>query len=262
MSILYSVFFNTPSYHRHMVLCILCPECHWCCVNNIPGDHFTASLWSLMKAIGYFTCAFHHRFHRPLCQARINWKSGLNILSRAGFFKEVCVFWCELSKWLADWLCVVLSLCSTLSSCVHAVVALLYPLSWQHTFIPVLPTSMVDIVCCPTPFLVGILSSSLPKLKDLPVEEVRTSASVPDLSHTLSQTPQLPAVLLSPIMFVAIGHYVKCVHVCWGAYRPGDNNIWLSVVRSGEGTHFQNLWNIACIVCQSIQGHSVYVAFF
>uniref|UniRef100_A0A6Q2XY16 UDENN domain-containing protein n=1 Tax=Esox lucius TaxID=8010 RepID=A0A6Q2XY16_ESOLU len=60
---------------------------------------------------------------------------------------------------------------STLSSCIHAVVALLYPFSWQHTFIPVLPASMVDIVCCPTPFLVGLLSSSLPKLKDLPVEE-------------------------------------------------------------------------------------------
>ncbi|EMP38299.1 Suppression of tumorigenicity 5 protein [Chelonia mydas] len=41
----------------------------------------------------------------------------------------------------------------------------------QHTFIPVLPSSMIDIVCCPTPFLVGLLSSSLPKLKELPVEE-------------------------------------------------------------------------------------------
>ncbi|XP_071371871.1 DENN domain-containing protein 2B isoform X1 [Centroberyx affinis] len=60
---------------------------------------------------------------------------------------------------------------STLSSCIHAVVALLYPFSWQHTFIPVLPGSMVDIVCCPTPFLVGLLSSSMPKLKELPVEE-------------------------------------------------------------------------------------------
>lgn len=68
-----------------------------------------------------------------------------------------------------------LSVClstSTLSSCSHAVVALLYPFSWQHTFIPVLPASMIDIVCCPTPFLVGLLSSSLPKLKELPVEEV------------------------------------------------------------------------------------------
>ncbi|KAM4723199.1 DENN domain-containing protein 2B [Rhinophrynus dorsalis] len=60
---------------------------------------------------------------------------------------------------------------STLSSCSHAIVALLYPFSWQHTFIPVLPSSMIDIVCCPTPFLVGLLSSSLPKLKELPVEE-------------------------------------------------------------------------------------------
>ncbi|KAM8876297.1 DENN domain-containing protein 2B isoform 1-T1 [Synchiropus picturatus] len=60
---------------------------------------------------------------------------------------------------------------STLSSCMHAVVALLYPFSWQHTFIPVLPGSMLDIVCCPTPFLVGLLSSSLPKIKELPVEE-------------------------------------------------------------------------------------------
>ncbi|XP_060694906.1 suppression of tumorigenicity 5 protein isoform X2 [Hemiscyllium ocellatum] len=60
---------------------------------------------------------------------------------------------------------------STLSSCAHAVVALLYPFSWQHTFIPVLPSSMIDIVCCPTPFLVGLLSSSLSKLKELPVEE-------------------------------------------------------------------------------------------
>uniref|UniRef100_UPI00398F0E57 DENN domain-containing protein 2B n=1 Tax=Pristiophorus japonicus TaxID=55135 RepID=UPI00398F0E57 len=60
---------------------------------------------------------------------------------------------------------------STLSNCAHAVVALLYPFSWQHTFIPVLPSSMIDIVCCPTPFLVGLLSSSLPKLKELPVEE-------------------------------------------------------------------------------------------
>uniref|UniRef100_A0A3P9HM67 DENN domain containing 2B n=1 Tax=Oryzias latipes TaxID=8090 RepID=A0A3P9HM67_ORYLA len=67
---------------------------------------------------------------------------------------------------------------STLSSCMHAVVALLYPFSWQHTFIPVLPGSMLDIVCCPTPFLVGLLSSSLPKLKELPVEEVSAVPNV------------------------------------------------------------------------------------
>uniref|UniRef100_A0A674B4A9 DENN domain containing 2A n=1 Tax=Salmo trutta TaxID=8032 RepID=A0A674B4A9_SALTR len=62
---------------------------------------------------------------------------------------------------------------STLSQCCHAMVALLYPFTWQHTYIPVLPPSMLDIVCTPTPFIVGLLSSSLPSLKELPIEEVR-----------------------------------------------------------------------------------------
>ncbi|XP_062239136.1 DENN domain-containing protein 2A-like [Platichthys flesus] len=61
---------------------------------------------------------------------------------------------------------------STLSQCCHAVVALLYPFVWQHTYIPVLPSAMLDIVCTPTPFIVGLLSSSLPQLTDLPLEEV------------------------------------------------------------------------------------------
>ncbi|CAB1316989.1 unnamed protein product, partial [Coregonus sp. 'balchen'] len=61
---------------------------------------------------------------------------------------------------------------STLSQCCHAVVALLYPFTWQHTYIPVLPPAMLDIVCTPTPFIVGLLSSSLPQLTELPLEEV------------------------------------------------------------------------------------------
>ncbi|NXU50315.1 DEN2C protein, partial [Turnix velox] len=61
---------------------------------------------------------------------------------------------------------------STLSKCGHAAVATLYPFTWQHTYIPVLPASMIDIVCSPTPFLIGILSCSLPQLHDLPIEEV------------------------------------------------------------------------------------------
>lgn len=64
------------------------------------------------------------------------------------------------------------SSCSTLSQCCHAVVALLYPFVWQHTYIPVLPQAMLDIVCTPTPFIVGLLSSSLPQLTELPLEEV------------------------------------------------------------------------------------------
>lgn len=54
--------------------------------------------------------------------------------------------------------------------------ALLYPFVWQHTYIPVLPPAMLDIVCTPTPFIVGLLSSSLPQLTELPLEEVRDSS--------------------------------------------------------------------------------------
>ncbi|KAM5255771.1 DENN domain-containing protein 2A [Ctenodactylus gundi] len=61
---------------------------------------------------------------------------------------------------------------STLSKCCHAMVALIYPFSWQHTYIPVLPPAMIDIVCSPTPFLIGLLFSSLPLLRELPLEEV------------------------------------------------------------------------------------------
>lgn len=54
---------------------------------------------------------------------------------------------------------------STLSSCVQACVALLYPFSWQHVFIPVLPLAMIQFVCAPVPFVVGLLAAHLPELQ-------------------------------------------------------------------------------------------------
>ncbi|XP_040009449.1 DENN domain-containing protein 2C isoform X2 [Xiphias gladius] len=61
---------------------------------------------------------------------------------------------------------------SVLSRCGHAALALLYPFTWQHTFVPVLPASMLDISCSPTPFLIGVLAPCLPRLLELPIEEV------------------------------------------------------------------------------------------
>lgn len=84
------------------------------------------------------------------------------------FFAAIC--WC---KYASTVMLLCLFLFSTLSKCCHAMVALLYPFTWQHTYIPVLPPSMIDIVCTPTPFIVGLLSSSLSHLKELPLEEVR-----------------------------------------------------------------------------------------
>ncbi|KAF4110250.1 DENN domain-containing protein 2C [Onychostoma macrolepis] len=59
-----------------------------------------------------------------------------------------------------------------LSRCAHSALALLYPFTWQHTFVPVLPASMLDICCSPTPFVMGALSPSLPEVLDMPIEEV------------------------------------------------------------------------------------------
>ncbi|XP_037046697.1 DENN domain-containing protein 1A isoform X6 [Bradysia coprophila] len=43
-----------------------------------------------------------------------------------------------------------------LSSCVQAANAFLYPMVWQHIFIPILPMKMREILCAPMPFLIGV----------------------------------------------------------------------------------------------------------
>lgn len=44
----------------------------------------------------------------------------------------------------------------TLSSCVHAAMAILYPFAWQHVFIPLLPTDMLEYASAPMPFVIGV----------------------------------------------------------------------------------------------------------
>ncbi|XP_029802329.1 DENN domain-containing protein 2D isoform X2 [Suricata suricatta] len=61
---------------------------------------------------------------------------------------------------------------STLSQCIHAAAALLYPFNWAHTYIPVVPESLLDTVCCPTPFMVGVQMRFRQQVLDSPMEEV------------------------------------------------------------------------------------------
>ncbi|GAB1287973.1 DENN domain-containing protein 2D [Apodemus speciosus] len=60
----------------------------------------------------------------------------------------------------------------TLSQCIHAAAALLYPFSWAHTYIPVVPESLLATVCCPTPFMVGVQMRFQREVMDSPMEEV------------------------------------------------------------------------------------------
>uniref|UniRef100_A0A8C7EQX2 DENN domain containing 1B n=1 Tax=Neovison vison TaxID=452646 RepID=A0A8C7EQX2_NEOVI len=48
---------------------------------------------------------------------------------------------------------------STLTACLHGSAALLYPMFWQHIYIPVLPPHLLDYCCAPMPYLIGIHSS-------------------------------------------------------------------------------------------------------
>ena len=61
---------------------------------------------------------------------------------------------------------------SVLSDCAHALASLLYPFEWQHIYVPILVPKMIDYVCAPMPFLIGMHISMLPQLKSQPMEEV------------------------------------------------------------------------------------------
>lgn len=42
-----------------------------------------------------------------------------------------------------------------------AVQSMLYPFVWQHTLVPVLPSSMTEIASAPTPFVLGMLTPNV-----------------------------------------------------------------------------------------------------
>ncbi|KAM3877812.1 DENN/MADD domain containing 2Db [Diretmus argenteus] len=55
---------------------------------------------------------------------------------------------------------------STLSQVLHAVAALLNPFTWQHTFISIVPTVLMDVVMAPTPYLLGVQRNMLDHIVD------------------------------------------------------------------------------------------------
>ncbi|KAG5854137.1 hypothetical protein ANANG_G00034370 [Anguilla anguilla] len=61
---------------------------------------------------------------------------------------------------------------STLTACVHACSAMLYPMYWQHIFIPVLPPHLLDYCCAPMPYIIGVHSSLMEKVRSRALEDV------------------------------------------------------------------------------------------
>ncbi|XP_075391835.1 DENN domain-containing protein 1C [Tenrec ecaudatus] len=61
---------------------------------------------------------------------------------------------------------------STLTSCVHASCALLYPMRWEHVLIPTLPPHLLDYCCAPMPYLIGVHASLAERVLDKGLEDV------------------------------------------------------------------------------------------
>ncbi|XP_078263854.1 DENN domain-containing protein 1B isoform X2 [Rhinoraja longicauda] len=61
---------------------------------------------------------------------------------------------------------------STLTACVHASAAMIYPMYWQHIYIPVLPSHLLDYCCAPMPYLIGVHLSLMEKVKSKALEDV------------------------------------------------------------------------------------------
>ncbi|XP_011864282.1 PREDICTED: DENN domain-containing protein 1A isoform X1 [Vollenhovia emeryi] len=61
---------------------------------------------------------------------------------------------------------------SRLSACVQACNALIYPMIWQHIYIPVLPLSLIDYLLAPMPFLIGVPTLTLQKIPKSDLGEV------------------------------------------------------------------------------------------
>ncbi|XP_030006104.1 DENN domain-containing protein 1A isoform X2 [Sphaeramia orbicularis] len=61
---------------------------------------------------------------------------------------------------------------STLTACVHGSAAMLYPMHWQHVYIPVLPQHLLDYCCAPMPYLIGVHSSLMEKVRGMALDDV------------------------------------------------------------------------------------------
>ncbi|XP_034565643.1 DENN domain-containing protein 1A [Notolabrus celidotus] len=61
---------------------------------------------------------------------------------------------------------------STLTACVHGSAAMMYPMYWQHVYIPVLPQHLLDYCCAPMPYLIGVHSSLMEKVRGMALDDV------------------------------------------------------------------------------------------
>ncbi|XP_053523779.1 DENN domain-containing protein 1A isoform X4 [Artibeus jamaicensis] len=67
---------------------------------------------------------------------------------------------------------IICSKLSTLTACIHGSASMLYPMFWQHVYIPVLPPHLLDYCCAPMPYLIGIHLSLMEKVRNMALDDV------------------------------------------------------------------------------------------
>ncbi|XP_051041303.1 DENN domain-containing protein 1A isoform X3 [Phodopus roborovskii] len=67
---------------------------------------------------------------------------------------------------------IICSKLSTLTACIHGSAAMLYPMYWQHVYIPVLPPHLLDYCCAPMPYLIGVHFSLMEKVRNMALDDV------------------------------------------------------------------------------------------
>ncbi|XP_068617961.1 DENN domain-containing protein 1A isoform X2 [Battus philenor] len=89
---------------------------------------------------------------------------------------------------------------SRLSACVQAANATLFPMSWQHIFIPILPKHLVDYLLAPMPFLIGVPRAVMETVKMSEIGDV----VVLDVDANMLKTPFNDLETLPPDMVASL----------------------------------------------------------
>ncbi|CAB1336871.1 unnamed protein product [Coregonus sp. 'balchen'] len=132
---------------------------------------------------------------------------------------------------------------STLSQVIHAVAALLYPFTWQHTFISIVPEILIDVVMAPTPYLLGVQKRLMEQVTD------QTDLLVVDLSEdkkdtflvqvTVEELNRVVSEAFLPFFVKTVGHFASYV-TRNSSGQPGEfqSRAFYKAIESKTTRHF------------------------
>ncbi|XP_063694869.1 DENN domain-containing protein 2D-like isoform X2 [Bolinopsis microptera] len=164
---------------------------------------------------------------------------------------------------------------SDLTTIIHSIMQLLYPLQWQGIYIPVLPQEILDATSSPVPFVIGILKQHAKELdedaldeeclmvyisekryekrpnftdipfnkkfrKKLTLDLKLYKAKIAKAERTSDQTVEIGDMFYE-FMRTCIGHYAD--HVTFD--ENGESDIDLTSFSDSAGVHSEFVWQLS-----------------